>query len=228
MRRVHHDYQCNQAGDTTRTTQLIDPVAGTDQIAQTRTTLTTYDAVGRVTVVLQQETGQKATTVYDKAGRVLQTKVAVASGTDAVTTNLYDHAGHLLKETLPDPDGAGSQVSPVIQHQYSWVDLETKRIDERAKQWTHVLRRLEWRGLDDEPPGGGDGNDLPAGELAEPHRGDSPAGVDVATDLDVLGQTTAETLENSVRRPTPTTSREPDQGHRPCRGPDQAHLLEPV
>jgi hypothetical protein len=130
------EHECNAAGDTTKTIQVVDAVAGTQHAAnQTRTTVHEFDSLGRPTKTEQVETGARTITTYDLAGRVAQTKVRIAGSTEAVTTNTYDHAGHLMTETLPDPDGAGGVAAPEISHEWNWVDLETKRIDERGKQW---------------------------------------------------------------------------------------------
>ena len=95
------DYQCDRAGNTIKARQTVRAVAGTDQGGQIRTTLTTFDLMGRPTVVEQDETDEKTTTAYDKAGRVSSKTVAITGSANALTTYAYDHAGHLKSETCP-------------------------------------------------------------------------------------------------------------------------------
>ena len=198
-------YQCDRSGNQTKQIQTVRQVSGTDQGLQPRNTVTTYDMMGRVTDVLQDETDQETITSYDKAGRVLQTRVAIVGTTKAQTDYLYDHAGHLMKETLPDPDGGGALTSPVIQHQWDWVDNETKRIDARGKQW-QTAYDAENRVISTTSPlgavtattyqlsasGGNGGN----GSAFSRTIVDNPAGVSSATDYNVLGQEVSETLES--------------------------------
>ena len=191
------EYQCDRAGNTIKAWQTVRAVAGTDQASQLRTTLTTYDVMGRPTVVEQDETDQKTTTAYDKAGRVSSKTVDITGSASAVTTYAYDHAGHLKSETLPDPDAAGSgQPSPVIQHQWNWADLETKLIDARTKQWTSTYDAVGRIKTQTSPQGAVTTSTYQLDTTHNRTVQTSPAGVDLVTDFDILGRKVAEQLES--------------------------------
>ncbi len=191
------DYQCDRAGNTIQSLQNVRVVSGTDQGIQTRTTKTTFDLMNRPTIVEQVETGQKTTTVYDRAGRVSSKTVAVTGSANAQTTYVYDHAGHLKTETLPDPDAAGSgQPSPVIQHQWNWADLETKLIDPRAKQWTSTYDAIGRVKTQTSPLGAVTTSTYQLDTSLNQTVVTSPAGVDMVTAFDVLGNKLSEKLES--------------------------------
>jgi RHS repeat-associated protein len=190
------DYQCDRSGNQIKQIRTVRAVAGTDQAAQTRTTITTYDVMGRATIVEQDETDQKTTTAYDKAGRVLTTTIAINASTNALTTNTYDHAGHLMTETLPDPDGAGGVSSPVVSHQWNWADLETKKVDARGKQWTTTYDAMSRAKTATSPLGAVTTSTYQLDSSLNRVVVDAPSGASTTTNYDVLGRTTSEQLEN--------------------------------
>ncbi|MBI3861675.1 MAG: cadherin-like domain-containing protein, partial [Planctomycetia bacterium] len=73
----------------------------------------TYDSYGQVTRVTNPDSTHKDFT-YDSADNVL----TVTDELGRVTTNTYDNLSRLLTVTRPDPDGAGSLMSPVTTYTY--------------------------------------------------------------------------------------------------------------
>jgi len=131
---------CDAAGRVTNQTLDVPAVTGTDQVHQTRVTLTDYDTVGRVTKVEQRNgagtTLAKTVDTYDESGRLLTKTVSIdTTPTTAMTSYTYDHAGRLRQETEPDPDGGGSLPSPTIKHEYDWADEEIKTTDPNGGVW---------------------------------------------------------------------------------------------
>jgi RHS repeat-associated protein len=141
------DTNCNPHGDVTSITQTIRAVAGLG--AQTRTTTTTYDAVGRPLTVstpaAEGGQGPKVRTTYDRSGRpdtieTLLRGTGSNPGDWALTDIAYDdHPSGTntptMTETGPDPDGAGGLAPAVTVHTYDWVGNETKRTDANGKDW---------------------------------------------------------------------------------------------
>lgn len=189
------DYECDEAGDQTKQTVTIRAVSGADQGAQTRVTRTEHDSLGRVTKTTDPA-GGSTTTTYDLSGRVAQTDQLLSTGLHAYTNYAYDHAGHLRTETLPDPDGAGGASRPVISHEYNWVDLETRRIDARGKSWITSYDALNRAISETSPLGAVTETTYQLGSSVNRQFVSSPAGVDVTTDLDVLGRKTSEAIES--------------------------------
>ncbi len=119
--------------------------------------------------------------------------------THAYATYEYDDAGHLVEETLPevaDPANPGSEISPVIQHVYDWLDNEVRTIDERGKEWDFLYdayRRL----IQTESPSGVIAQNefrLRAGasykhEMTTWTPPGTSSGVPTVTSYDVLGRT---------------------------------------
>ena len=141
-------FACDAAGDVTQMSQQVQAVA--NQPAQTRTTSTEYDSLGRITKVTNPAGGYTITT-YDQAGRPIQLDQYLGTGAGhdahAYTNDSYDDAGHLLTEQLPlvkDP-ASGLMVRPTITHVYDWLDDETSTTDARGKTWLSTydsLRRV--------------------------------------------------------------------------------------
>ncbi len=71
------EFECNGAGEVTRETRHVRAVAS--QLAQSRVTVTTYDAAGRVIRVDGSEGGRTETT-YDLAGRPIRTEELISQG----------------------------------------------------------------------------------------------------------------------------------------------------
>jgi RHS repeat-associated protein len=204
-------FECSRSGDTTEQSVVVR--AQTPQPAQTRTTATAYDSLGRP-VLVTGPSGEESISTYDLAGRVKQTKAEIENGVFAQTDLAYDHAGHLMTETLPDPDRTGSLPRPVVSHAWNWADLETSMTDARGKIWStgydalsRVISRTSPLGattettykLGEDPPGT-DINQIVV---------DSPSGASVVTSFDALGRTIAEQLEDYD--PTTTTYDVTDQ-----------------
>ncbi len=136
------DYVCNESGDVIETSVVISAIGGL-QTGETRTTTTTYDEMGRPTLVEHAGPGVEAF-AYDRSGRTTSHDVLL-SGTDIAsdpfahtgTTYVdYPTAGNLptMTETQPDPDRpSGSLTSPVITHTYDWVGNEKSRTDPRTQ-----------------------------------------------------------------------------------------------
>ncbi len=191
------EHQCNLAGDTVKTIQALDAVSGTQQTtSQTRTSVFEFDSLGRLTKTEQVETGQRSITIYDRAGRVAENRTLIAGTNEAVTSYAYDHAGHLMTETLPDPDGGGSATSPVISHQWNWVDLETKKIDARGEHWSTDYDHENRVVARTSPLGAVTETTYRLGTSINEVVVDAPSDASITTDYDVLGRKTAEKLES--------------------------------
>lgn len=200
------DHVCNAAGDVTSSTQIVRAVTGTNHTTQqSRVTTTEYDTLGRATKVTTPW-GGSTTTTYDLAGRpgTVDQELGTGAGHDthAYTTYEYDDAGHLVEETLAevaDPANPGSEISPVVQHVYDWLDNEVRTIDERGKEWDFVYdayRRL----IQTESPSGiitqnefrlRDGTSYKHQMTTWTPPGTS-SGVPTVTSYDVLGRTTTQ------------------------------------
>jgi large repetitive protein len=140
-------FECDDAGDVTEQTQIVRAVTGTEQFAQTRTTTSEYDSLGRVTKVTTP-LGGSTITLYDAAGRPVEVREYLGTGAghdaEVTTTYVYDDAGHLLSEELPpvrDPV-SGQMVSPSVSHVWDWLDDEVATTDERGKTWSYVYDAL--------------------------------------------------------------------------------------
>ncbi|MGH2681923.1 MAG: DNRLRE domain-containing protein [Actinomycetota bacterium] len=140
-------YQCNDAGDVTRTEQVVRQVLDPDtsqeiQPAQTRVIETTYDPLGRVDLIKVHIGGQIKTITdndYDKAGRLRFTRDVVLNETEY----LYDLLGRVTEEWLPDPNGLSENPPrPVIKHEYDPVGNETVLTDANNKKWTRAYDAL--------------------------------------------------------------------------------------
>jgi RHS repeat-associated protein len=186
------DYTCNSAGDTLTETVTVRAVA--DQPAQTRVTTTGYDQLGGVTSVDPPGAGI-TTSTYDKAGRLSSVDTLVVGSTHAVTDFAYDPAGRLIIETLPDPDGGGPLLRPVVTHGYDWVDNETSRTDPRGKVWTAAYDAAS-RLISSTSPEGllatAEYRLRVGGAYVNEVVSTSPAGVATVRKVDVLGRTTSE------------------------------------
>jgi RHS repeat-associated protein len=185
-------FECSRAGDTTK--QIVQVRAQSPQAAQTRTTTTAYDSLGRP-VTVTGPSGQESITSYDLAGRVEQTRNEITDGVFAQTDFAYDHAGHLLTETLPDPDRTGPLARPVVTHAWNWADLGTSMTDARGKTWSTGYDQLSREISRTSPLEAVSSTTYLLGSSTNRVVADAPAGASVTTDLDVLGRTTSETLE---------------------------------
>jgi RHS repeat-associated protein len=192
-------YQCNAAGDVTEQTRVIRAVAL--QPAQERITKTTYDPLGSVDTVSERIGGvfeQTLDNEYDDAGRL-------TSSTDALgaeTVFAYNPRGLLNSETLPDPDGTGSEVSPVSTHGYDAAGNRTSTTDARGHIWRTTFDALgrprlakdplcEIHGLADPRCSVTETSyDLPLNQTSLT----DPAGVETTTSFDLLGQRVSEQL----------------------------------
>ena len=125
---------CDQAGNVTSSTQQIRAVAG--QSAQSRTTTSTFDSLGRA-LTIDPPGPSFQNMSYDLAGRPLETQQLVAASpqTFACTDNVYDDAGQLIQQTAPDPDGncgladATPNDRPITKFTWSWADNQLTRTD---------------------------------------------------------------------------------------------------
>jgi RHS repeat-associated protein len=185
------DFECDPAGDEITRIATVRAVA--NQAAQTRTTYTHHDTLGRPTLVVGPS-GQESISVYDFAGRIVQTKQELTTGIYATTDLAYDYAGHLLTESLPDPDRAGTLSSPVITHRWNWADLETSTIDARGKTWTIAYDQIS-RSVSRTSPLGATSTTT---YILEPSLNSvktmAPSGSSVWTDFDLLGRKISEKL----------------------------------
>jgi RHS repeat-associated protein len=88
------------------------------------TTLANLDVLGR-TVSVTNAAGGVTSETYDKNGNVLTTSDEMLD----VTTNLWNARDELVQQTLPDPDGSGPLVSPVLAFTYSATGKELTETD---------------------------------------------------------------------------------------------------
>ena len=77
------------------------------------TTKAIYDAVGRVTSIIDAD-GKTSSTTFDEVGNVLSTTDRLGR----TTRFAYDNANRLVRRALPDPDGTGALRSPVQRFTY--------------------------------------------------------------------------------------------------------------
>lgn len=142
------DYVCDQAGDVTSTTITIGEVRDSSgnviQASETRTSSSTYDAMGRPISV--DPAGPGITTYdYDRAGRTKQQAVLLddmgttqtSDDVRAITTYGFGDfdapagANRTTTETLPDPDGTGPLLPASVTHTFDWAGNEISRTDPR-------------------------------------------------------------------------------------------------
>jgi RHS repeat-associated protein len=194
-------FECDRAGDVTKQVVEVRSGAGT-QPAQSRTTTTAYDSLGRP-VSVTGPSGEETLTSYDLAGRVLQTKTEIENGIFAQTDLVYDHAGHLKKETLPDPDRTGALPRPEVTHVWDWADLEVSTTDVRGKTWSTVYDALSRQVSRTSPLGATTSTTFQLGTSQNSTVVDAPSGSSVTTDFDVLGREISNALEGYD--PTTTT-----------------------
>jgi RHS repeat-associated protein len=186
------DLECNPAGD--EVTRDVSVRAVANQASQTRSTHTYYDTLGRPTLI-HGPSGEESISVYDLAGRVVQTKQELTPGVYVTMDLAYDRAGHLLTETLPDPDRTGPLGRPVISHAWNWADLETSTVDVRGKTWTSTYDQLS-RGVSRTSPlGAVTSTTYQLGSSTNRIVTDAPSGASVTTDFDVIGRKTSDKLE---------------------------------
>jgi RHS repeat-associated protein len=118
------DRVCDARGQIT--SEIVSVRATYDQPAQTRTTITTYDPMGRVSLV----EGPGAARIgyeYDASGRVTIEDKLLDSSTHAVTAYAYDDAGRMITQT--NPDGG------VVHFTYDWVGNQLTSSDPRNPAW---------------------------------------------------------------------------------------------
>jgi YD repeat-containing protein len=179
-------FKCNRAGDTIEQTVEVRALASQPQ--QTRTTTTAYDSMGRPVIVTGPPTEGTTINSYDQAGRLQQTKVEITSGVFAPTDLVYDHAGHLRTETLPDPDGGGSLLRPVVTHGWNWVDLETSMTDARGKTWSTSYDAVSRVVSETSPMGAVTTTTYQLGFSENLVVEDAPSGASTTTVFDLLGR----------------------------------------
>jgi len=194
---VTTNLRCDQAGRTTRQALVVEAVTGTDQVAQTRTTDTSYDSVGRITRTRQSQTGAEAISVYDASGRLTQTRQLITSTTYAISTNVYDHAGHLASSKLPDPaTGGQSASSPVISHIYDWADNELSTTNANAHTTSYAYDALNRLTQQTTASGAISTTTYQLGTGVNQIVDDTPGGASTTTVMDVLGRVTSTKLES--------------------------------
>src|SRR5207302_1442677 len=125
------DYACDQLGDITSTTVVV-PVQDT-QPAQSRTTTTVYDNLGRVKKVVYPDSTYLQN-IYDSAGWL----TSVRDPASQITNYIPDARGNVITKTLPDPDGNGPLTSPVFTYQYDDLNDQTQMKDPVGQSTTKV------------------------------------------------------------------------------------------
>lgn len=197
------EFTCSKWGDVTEQKVVLREVSvgGTVlQAAQNRVTATTYDAMGRPTVV--DHAGPGLTDYdYDASGRVTQVRVLLVQGSPdryATTSFAYDDYASppTMTETLPDPNPSGSPDSPVITHTYDYLGNETSRTDARNANWvwssTYDAQNRVISTTTPDPDGSGALTPLTTqtSYSVDPFytKLTDPAGVETLTSLDYLGR----------------------------------------
>jgi len=143
-------YEYNNAGDLVQIT-APDPDGSGDPGLSPVTDLY-YDRLGRQ-ILSRQVVGSSADTLgsptddvenataYDNLGRVVST----IDPRGGVAVYTYDALGRQTSVTLPDPDGVGSQASPVMETTYNKLGQVTAALDARGFVTTYeydALNRL--------------------------------------------------------------------------------------
>jgi len=185
------DFTCGPDGDVTAVTRVI--AAVDTQPAQSRTTTTVYDTIGRAKTVTYPDASYTQNT-YDGAGYLVEFRDRMGRLTDYV----YDGRGNVLTKTLPDPDGAGPLTRPSYSYLYDDDNDRTQETDARNKVWTWTydardrvtsatdpLSNVAATAYDDTGTATGGTVGVPAVTAT------SPAGVAAVAKFDVLGRKTS-------------------------------------
>jgi len=129
-------WEYNSNGHVTSITG-VDP-DGAGPLGQPETTFS-YDTSGRLTTITNPDLTTRTFT-YDSADNLLTETDELSR----VTTNEYDVLGRLISKTLPDPDGAGSQVAPEYTYEYNAAGNLTKEIDPAGNETTYAYNSRGW------------------------------------------------------------------------------------
>jgi RHS repeat-associated protein len=190
------DYEYNTNGQVTSITGE-DP-DGAGPLGQPETTYG-YDTSGRLTTITNPDTTTRTFT-YDSADNLLTETDELSR----VTTYDYDALGRLISKTLPDPDGAGSQVAPEFAWEYNAGGQLVTETDPAGNDTTYAYSSRGWLTSITYPDPDG------AGSQTSPvvSYGYDAAGQRV-TDTDPLGNVTT-TAYDSLGRVTSLTLPDPD------------------
>jgi RHS repeat-associated protein len=165
-----------------------------------------YDNRDRVTKFIDNKpafgAAPETTYTYDAASQLL-------SSTDFrgyTTSYAYDSIGQLTKKTLPDPDGAGSNYSGIIQYGYDYIGRQTTVTDPLGRVTTTAYNSRGWVSSVTRPdPDGAGGASAPVTSYTYLNNGL------LSTVTDPLSRVTTYAYDNLDRK-TSVTDPDPDAG----------------